>query len=240
MATVTIEEKGCRGCTMCVDICPVDVFEVDTAHAIARVARTQDCIGCQSCVYVCPSRCVDIEDVEILRPFHRVEKHASLVECLLQGESQRTAVGADDWSEALRDVAVRLDALGGAVTETMGRGQRAVGRKAGVLAAEHMPEMYEEADLEGVLQKMQERFRHAFTFDYLIQESEDGKEIELTFKPCGLHHVVSASGGTIGAHVLCEIFHEYWAGLVGSFANTRYRCKMPSVGDQCVMRLGPS
>jgi NAD-dependent dihydropyrimidine dehydrogenase PreA subunit len=240
MATVTIEEKGCRGCTMCVDVCPVDVFEFDDAGFVAKVARTEDCIGCLSCVYVCPSRCVEVADVELLRPFHRIEHHAALVERLLQGDSQRTTVVEDDWAEAQRDVAVRLDALGGAVTETMGRGQKAVGRKAGGLAAEHMPEMYEEEDLDGVLRRMQRRFRHAFTFDYAILDGEDGKEVELTFTPCGLNRVVTDAGGELGKHVLCELFHEYWSGLLGAFVKGRYRCKMPDVGQHCRMHLSPS
>ena len=56
MATVTIIERGCRGCSLCVDVCPVDVFEQNAAKQKAEVARPKDCIGCLSCVYVCPAR----------------------------------------------------------------------------------------------------------------------------------------------------------------------------------------
>lgn len=237
MPKVTIEDTGCRGCTMCVDICPVDVFDFDEAAFIAKSTRPDDCIGCLSCVYVCPSRCVEVADVEMLRPFHRIEKNAALVEKFLQAESMDKAIVPEDWEEAYADVAVRLHALGGAVTETMGRGQKIVGRKSGTLSASHMPEMYEDTDLEVVMAKMKERFEHAFDFDFKVVDGEEGKEVALKFQPCGLGKVVTDKGEKIGEAVLCHLFHEYWAGLVGTFCNAKYKCEMGSVGSTCEMKL---
>jgi NAD-dependent dihydropyrimidine dehydrogenase PreA subunit len=122
MPNVQIEDQGCRGCTMCVDICPVDVFAFDEDAFLAKVERQNDCIGCLSCVYVCPSRCVEVSDVPMMRPFHRIEKNATLIKKFLQSQTVEEAVSVEDWQEAGRDVAARLSALGAAVTETMGRG----------------------------------------------------------------------------------------------------------------------
>ncbi|RKY67491.1 MAG: hypothetical protein DRP97_07335, partial [Candidatus Latescibacterota bacterium] len=190
MPLVTIEEEGCRGCTLCVDTCPVDVFEQDEGRLVAEVKRGEDCIGCLSCVYVCPSRAIEVTDVELLRPFHRIEKNAALVDKLLQAPTQKKTMDTADWEEAFKDVGARLLALGDAVTETMGRGQRAVGRKSGGLAASHMPEMYEAVGLEEVISRMRERFAHAFDFDAELTDGEDGKEVSLTFHHCGLAEVV--------------------------------------------------
>ncbi|VFN00768.1 MAG: 4Fe-4S dicluster domain-containing protein [Candidatus Kentron sp. G] len=62
MSHVTIDEKGCRGCSLCVDNCPVQVFErtpiarKPTQRAVARVIRSADCMGCFACYYLCPSQ----------------------------------------------------------------------------------------------------------------------------------------------------------------------------------------
>jgi len=148
----------------------------------------------------------------------------------------KTATGTlttEDYEEAHRDVAARLDALAEAVLETMGRAQKAVGRKAGSLAATHLPEIYEEESLEGVLERMRQRFRHAFDFDFKTSNGET----ELTFKPCGLYEVVTTAGDKVGEAVLCQLFHEYWAGLLGAFSGTKLKCTVPEAGATCVMKL---
>jgi NAD-dependent dihydropyrimidine dehydrogenase PreA subunit len=233
MAKVAIEDKGCRGCTLCVDLCPVDVFDYDEGKDLAKVARGDDCIGCFSCFYACPSQCVDVDDVEMMRPFHRVEENVAFVEKFLQAGTATTTLKAEDYEEAHRDVAARLYALSSAVTETMGRAQKAVGRKAGSVAATHLPEMYEEEDLSGVLGRMQKRFKNAFDFDFKL----DGEDVELTFNPCGLLKVVTDQGDKVGDAVLCHLFHEYWTGLVSTFTSSKYKCEVPQAGETCLMRL---
>ncbi len=235
MATVSISDRGCRGCTMCVDICPVDVFDHDPAQNMAVVARSEDCIGCLSCRYACPSQCIDIEDVEMLRPFHRIEGHAALIEKFLQQKTATTSLSDEDLQEARADIAARLLALADTVVETMGRGHKAVGRRAGSVAAVHLPEVYDEQGIEGVLRGIQRLFGSAFEFDFEVA----GENIDLVFTPCSLCRVVRESGGIVGEAVLCELFHEYWAGLVTAYLKNTYKVEMPSVGDTCEMRLFP-
>lgn len=75
MPTVTINDKGCRGCSMCIDECPVLVFDrvekskTSGSGTVAKVSRSDDCMGCFACYYSCPSQCIQISDVEIQRPF---------------------------------------------------------------------------------------------------------------------------------------------------------------------------
>ena len=85
------------------------------------VRRPEDCIGCLSCVYVCPSRCVDVGEVENLRPFHRIEENVALVERFLQEPAVSRSLSADDWEEARRDVAARLSALAHTVAAALQR-----------------------------------------------------------------------------------------------------------------------
>lgn len=236
MATVSIIDRGCRGCTMCVDICPVDVFEQDQATETAQVLRQEDCIGCLSCFYICPSQCIEVADVELMRPFHRIERDVSFVEKFLQEKSASTSLSQADFDEANADVAARLMALGDAVVETMGRGHKAVGRQAGAVAASHMPEMYEETGLDGIIQGMQRTFEGAFVFDYSVNE----RSVDLTFKPCGLCKIVEDAGEKVGEAVLCEIFHEYWAGLLTAYVGETYKFEVPTAGPICEMKLFPA
>lgn len=235
MATVVIEDKGCRDCTLCIDTCPTKVIEHDDSKGIAVVARVEDCIGCTSCEYICPSRCITVGDVARQRPFFRIDQNAALVRRLLQHSAASSALTDEDLTEALIDVSFRLRALSDSVTETMGRGGKVVGRKAGSLAAEHLPEMYEGTSIDEVLQGMRKRFAGSFDFDSSI--AADGVTITMSFPHCAMHRVVEDAGGKIGDHVLCQLFHEYWAGLVGAFVHKSYVVEMAEVGSRCTMKL---
>lgn len=235
MPHVTILETGCRGCTLCVDTCPVDVFEQEAAANLAKVVCSENCIGCLSCTYVCPSNCIEITDFESLRPFHRIEEHRAFVEKFLQVQTATQTLTDEDFSEAWDDVAARLHALAGAVVECMGRGYRAVGRQAGTAAAIHLPEMYEAASLQAVLQRMQSIFKDAFAFEFEIRDDT----INLTFCPCGLCSVVQDAGEKVGEAVLCMLFHEYWVGLLTQYTKTNYKWELPEAGATCKMTLTP-
>jgi ferredoxin len=209
------------------------VFDYKEAENLAVVARTEDCIGCASCIYICPSQCIAVDDVEQLRPFHRIEKHAALIDKFLQAKQTSTVLTAEDWEEAAKDVNARMFALAHALVETMGRATKAVGRAAGGVAAEHLPEMYEETTVEALLERMQGRFKGSFDFDYKVA----GDDIEMNFHPCGLYKVVTDAGEKAGEAVLCQLFHDYWAGLIGTFADKRFKVEVPQVGESCLMKL---
>jgi NAD-dependent dihydropyrimidine dehydrogenase PreA subunit len=233
MPTVKIEDKGCRGCTLCVDICPTKVFDFEEKTQLAIVARTVDCIGCFSCFYLCPSQCVAIEDVELNRPFHRVEKNVALVEKFLQEKSATRTIEKKDWDEAERDVGMTIQSLSKAISEMVGRGGKALGRKCGSAAASHLPEVYEETSLDGVLAKLQERFKSSIGFECTAAPD---KTVTFAFKPCGLAKVVEAAGEKVGVSVVCQIFHDYMAGLLGAYQGVNYT-QEAQPGPSCVLKL---
>ena len=232
MPNITIDESGCRACSLCVEICPVDVLAMDDARELARVQRQDDCIGCTSCVYLCPSRCIEVTDIPLQRPFYRIEQNAALVEKFLQRTPARAQLEERDYDEALKDVNVRLQALADAANETMGRGQKAAGRKAGQLAASHLPELYEGRDMEEVVAALKARFHHAFAFSSSVEGGGEG--ISVDFDHCALQAVVESQGEKIGEARLCVLFHEYWAGLLGEFSQKKY---MVEPGNGCSFRL---
>jgi NAD-dependent dihydropyrimidine dehydrogenase PreA subunit len=234
MPTVHIEEAGCRDCGLCVEICPTKVFEEEAGKKLAKVVRQEDCIGCTSCEYLCPSRCVSVADAKLQRPFHRVDTDAALVSRFLQQVPATQQLGEADYAEALADTQVRLKALAAALKEIMGRGHKAVGRSAGNLAAAHMPEMYETTQMADLLAGLRRRFARAFDFDATIEA--DGA-VSLVFSGCALHKVVTSQGDVVGTANLCELFHEYFVGLMSAFSGKSYTVASVGTVGQCTMKF---
>lgn len=58
---VFVDVDKCTGDGVCVDICPVDVFELQDGIAIAT--NDQDCIGCESCVDACEQKAITVEEL---------------------------------------------------------------------------------------------------------------------------------------------------------------------------------
>ena len=55
-----IDADKCVGCGECVDVCPVDVYEMQDGKS--ETINPDDCLGCESCVEVCPNGAVTIEE----------------------------------------------------------------------------------------------------------------------------------------------------------------------------------
>jgi ABC-type transporter Mla subunit MlaD len=164
-----------------------------------------------------------------------MEAHAALISRFLQQVPATEALTQTDFDEALKDTHVRLQALGDALKEIMGRGQKAVGRSAGNLAATHMPEMYESSQLTDLLAGLKKRFAHAFDFQSNIES--DGTTVTLTFPNCALHKVVTQHGEMVGTANLCELFHEYVAGLLSAFSERSYAVTTLGTVGHCTMKF---
>ncbi|MDX1764027.1 MAG: 4Fe-4S binding protein [bacterium] len=52
--TVTVDRKRCKGCGICIALCPTDVLEMEHPEMKCRVARVEACIGCLMCEMHCP------------------------------------------------------------------------------------------------------------------------------------------------------------------------------------------
>ena len=57
---VTVDEEKCVGDGECVDVCPVEVYELQDGKAV--VINEDECLGCESCVEVCDSDAITIEE----------------------------------------------------------------------------------------------------------------------------------------------------------------------------------
>jgi len=71
MLEMTIQEKACRGCRLCLDVCPTDCFSFDEATQKAKVAVIENCIACRSCAYICPSGAIAHSNYHEVKNFYR-------------------------------------------------------------------------------------------------------------------------------------------------------------------------
>lgn len=235
MPVVRIAEKGCRGCSLCVDICPVDVFSMDTQNNSAVVKNEEDCIGCLSCYYLCPSLCIDITEIPLVRPYHRIEKNVAFIERFLQKPSASKQLSIEDLDIAYKEIAIVLIAFSKAVSEILGRGHKSIGRRAGTIAATHLPDIYEQQDLDSLLTQMGARFGRSFDFTYTLEDDK----IRLMVAQCGLRRPLDEAGETIGKSDVCLLFHEYWASVLGVFTKKKYGYEIQKTANHCVLEFFP-
>ena len=55
---IVINEKWCKACGICVEVCPKHVLEMDLL--VAKVVRPDECILCGRCEMACPDFCINV------------------------------------------------------------------------------------------------------------------------------------------------------------------------------------
>lgn len=66
---IAINVDWCKGCHICVDVCPRHVLEVNvntflrSFHPV-RVARANDCTACRQCELLCPDLAILVTGTE--------------------------------------------------------------------------------------------------------------------------------------------------------------------------------
>jgi hypothetical protein len=201
------------------------------------VVNATDCIGCLSCAYACPSQCILVEEIELIRPFHRIMENVAFVEQFLCVQSITKDLSPEEIEWAYNEIGILLSAFSNVIEEVLGRGHKTVGRRAGNLAAIHLPEMYEKVEIEELLEGIHRRFGDGFNFNC---RRENNNTIHLNTKPCGLLKAVLDAGEQPGDSALCLLYHEYWAGLISSFSDRPYTYEVLRTGKECILKLEPS
>ena len=60
-----IDESRCIGCTLCIQVCPVDAIIGSAKHMHTIIADY--CTGCELCLPPCPVDCIDMVEVQTTR-----------------------------------------------------------------------------------------------------------------------------------------------------------------------------
>lgn len=63
MPKIIINERYCKGCEICVEICPKRVFEMskelsERGYHIPKPIRQKECITCHQCELYCPDQAI--------------------------------------------------------------------------------------------------------------------------------------------------------------------------------------
>lgn len=64
---VTFDEDYCKGCELCVSVCPVNIIALDNkrinskGYNPAYVDDMDKCIGCTNCALICPDTVITVE-----------------------------------------------------------------------------------------------------------------------------------------------------------------------------------
>ena len=66
MAKVTFQTDRCKGCELCISVCPKQILALDKSSANAKgyypaaVTDQGACIACASCARICPDSVISI------------------------------------------------------------------------------------------------------------------------------------------------------------------------------------
>ncbi len=60
MYEVTVDNDKCVGCGECVDICPVEVYELQDEKSVP--VNAEECVGCESCIEVCEQEAISVRE----------------------------------------------------------------------------------------------------------------------------------------------------------------------------------
>ncbi len=71
MVDIVITEDACRGCRLCIDVCPTEVLSFNETELLATIEQAEDCIACLSCAYLCPSSAIRLDNYPAVKNFYR-------------------------------------------------------------------------------------------------------------------------------------------------------------------------
>jgi 2-oxoglutarate ferredoxin oxidoreductase subunit delta len=64
---VTFNDDACKGCELCVQVCPVKIIELNSekinvkGYSPAQVIDMEKCIACGNCAIMCPDSVIRVE-----------------------------------------------------------------------------------------------------------------------------------------------------------------------------------
>ena len=105
-AVALIDEQDCIGCTLCIDVCPVDAI-VGAAKQMHTVIKAE-CTGCELCLTPCPVDCIRMTPLTKLVAALE-SSHSILIENGSLNENEVKKRAADHARERYQFRLLRLD-----------------------------------------------------------------------------------------------------------------------------------
>ena len=69
MPEVRVDQEKCTGCGECVDVCPVDVFELKEDKSFP--VNPDECLVCKACETSCPENAIEAIGMRTIRTVER-------------------------------------------------------------------------------------------------------------------------------------------------------------------------
>ncbi|MEE4273392.1 MAG: hypothetical protein V2I67_17080 [Thermoanaerobaculales bacterium] len=234
MIEITVDEKACCSCSLCVDICPTDVFIWDEPKALPVVDNAAECFGCLSCSEICPPHCIEHQGVELAESHYHDPYALRLASRLASDISGRFHVPSDDESRAAAsvDLGVRLRSVAEVFKRTLGGSLPAVGTMAGRTLARHLPRYHEPKDLNEALALAETQFAPAWEFS----TERSGEELTINVNRCFVRETCAREGLELGGE-MCVLFYNYLAGYLGKMGGVRLRLMDAERGHACCYKV---
>jgi NAD-dependent dihydropyrimidine dehydrogenase PreA subunit len=58
---VVVDPEKCEGCEECIEVCPVDVYELVDDKSVP--VNAEECLGCESCIEVCEHEAITVTEI---------------------------------------------------------------------------------------------------------------------------------------------------------------------------------
>lgn len=71
MVVINIDDKLCKGCYYCIEICPKEVLAKSNVlsrkgHLIAKVENIDNCFAYRMCERICPDFAISVHEIETI------------------------------------------------------------------------------------------------------------------------------------------------------------------------------
>ena len=231
MIKISIDEKACVGCSLCVDVCPTKVFTYNEKSDIPELAKPKECFGCMSCTEICPASAIAHEEMILSECFYHDDYAVGIAKKLLTEKPVRYGVIRDEagLAAAMGDISVRLLSVGAVLKDVVGAGLPSVGLMAGRSLASQLPRYQPAASLAEALLLAKREFSPAWDIE-CTSVSDDS--ITVRVNQCFVRTLCTNESKPLGGE-LCILFLHYLTGYLGRMSRTQLKMEKAERGEQC-------
>lgn len=236
MITITIDDKACVNCSLCVDACPTRVFDFDQASELPTVAHPKECFGCLSCSEICPASAIHHEGAIRTETFYHDPYALEMVKKFAVAEPlhYQSIDGAAERDAAMSDLSLRLLSVGAVLKEIVGGGLASVGLMAGRSLATQLPRYRPPRNLDEALALAKLEFSPAWELDF---EKTDDQTLSVKVGKCFVRELCAKENLALGGE-LCVLFFHYLSGYLGKMGKTQLKLAEANRGqDGCCYQV---
>lgn len=216
---LTVDEKSCVGCSLCVDVCPTKAFEWSATDEKVSVAKEKECFGCLSCAEICPATAISHTNLPLSASYYH-DRYALQLTAKMGKPSRQLYIPDDEQmtTDAMKDLGIRLLSVASVLKQTLGSSLPSVGTMAGMSLAAQMPRYQPVGSLEEACSWITRMFSPAWELDFAI----DNDQLSLTINKCYIRTLCKQESISLGDD-LCILFYNYLAGYFAKVAGKRPR-----------------